>query len=158
MALFGSPSDLADNWLRNCRWDDVFDIYPKQLPLDQRLPLRNAHSIVPLKANFASYLEPNIEPLDQHVSNTASKANCQSTVSDNSEISFHAWLQCLSNDCGFDVTQVITVAQSLAAEICNSIEGGNSFKIKQLRYVPSSSPAKSKLGGILFRVPVSRAK
>ena len=45
VALFGSPSDLADNWLRNCRWDDVFDIYPKQLPFDHHKSLRNAHSM-----------------------------------------------------------------------------------------------------------------
>ncbi len=48
VALFGSPSDLPDGWMRNCPWDQVFRSYPNLLPLDQRLTLQEAQKLAPL--------------------------------------------------------------------------------------------------------------
>ncbi len=48
VALFGSPSELPDKWLRNDQWDQVFRSYPKIIPLDQRLSLHEAQVLVPL--------------------------------------------------------------------------------------------------------------
>ena len=45
VALFGSPSELPDGWLRNCPWDQVFRSYPNLLPLDQRLSLQEAQKV-----------------------------------------------------------------------------------------------------------------
>jgi hypothetical protein len=54
VALFGSPSELPDGWLRNCPWDQVFRSYPNLLPLDQRLSLQEAQKLVPCWTAFVT--------------------------------------------------------------------------------------------------------
>ena len=63
VALFGSPSELPDGWLRNCPWDQVFRSYPNLLPLDQRLSLQEAQKLVPLLDGFSDNTETSDEPL-----------------------------------------------------------------------------------------------
>ena len=53
VALFGSPSELPDGWMRNCPWDQVFRSYPNLLPLDQRLSLQEAQKLI---ADFKEFL------------------------------------------------------------------------------------------------------
>ena len=52
VALFGSPSDSADGWLRNCPWNEVFQVYPNILPFDQRVSLQEIERRLQLGNEF----------------------------------------------------------------------------------------------------------
>jgi hypothetical protein len=55
VALFGSPSELPDGWLRNDQWDQVFRTYPNMLPLDQSLSLQEAQTLAPFVEGLCNF-------------------------------------------------------------------------------------------------------
>ena len=144
VALFGSPSDLADGWLRNCPWDEVFATYPNLLPLDQRLSLQDAQALVPFVAGFFSDAEePDADPDDE--SDTAANDRIPA-------VAFRDWVQDVSETSGFEAKQVKRVAKALAAEMQQRIDSGDSFKLGSLRFRTRPVNAIGKRSGFICRV------
>ena len=143
VALFGSPSDLPDGWMRNCPWDQVFVTYPNLLPLDQRLSLQEAQALVPFVAGFCSDAEePEADP-DAEADTLANDKKIPA-------IPFRDWVQGVSEASGLEAKQVKRVAKALAAETQQRIEAGDSFKLGPLRF--RTRPVNGKRSGFTSRV------
>lgn len=153
VALYGSPSNLPDGWMRNCPWDEVFANYPNLLPLDQRLSLQEAQALVPFVAGFCSdaveseadqdaYTDPDVE--------SVSPPNVKIPA-----VAFRDWVQGVGETSGFDAKQVKRVAWALVAEIQNCIDAGESFTIGELRFRARPPGADGKRSSVLSRKPRS---
>ena len=148
VALFGSPSDLADGWMRNCPWDEVFATYPNLLPLDQRLSLQDAQALVPFVAGFCSDAE---EP--EFDTNAVAEAEADTPTSDRiPAVAFRDWVQGVSETSGFEAGLVKRVAKALAAEMQQSIDAGDSFNLGSLRFRTRPVNATGKRSCVIFRV------
>lgn len=144
VALFGSPSDLPDGWMRNCPWDEVFRTYPNLLPLDQRLSLQEAQALVPFVAGFCSDAE---EPEADSDAEADTPANDKIPA-----VAFRDWVQGVSDASGFEAKQVKRVAKALAAEMHQRIDAGDSFKLGPLRFRTRPVNANGKRSGFTSRV------
>lgn len=150
VALFGSPSDLADGWMRNCPWDEVFATYPNLLPLDQRLSLQDAQALVPFVAGFCSDAE---EPESNAESDADADAEADTPASDRiPAVAFRDWVQGVSETSGFEAKQVKRVAKALAAEMQQRIDAGDSFKLGSLRFRTRPVNSTGKRSGFTSRV------
>lgn len=152
VALFGSPSDLPDGWMRNCPWDQVFRSYPNLLPLDQRLTLQEAQKLAPLVDSLIDDADASdeslvAEDLEENDSGTES-SNGESTPA----TAFRDWLKEVSEANSLDAKAVRRVAKALASEIQLRIEAGDSFKIGDLRFRSRTYSDNSKFSGFFSRV------
>ena len=152
VALFGSPSDLPDGWMRNCPWDQVFRSYPNLLPLDQRLTLQEAQKLAPLVDSHIDDADASdetlaAEDLEENDSGTES-SNGESTPA----TAFRDWLKEVSEANSLDAKAVRRVAKALASEIQLRIEAGDSFKIGDLRFRSRTHSDNSKFSGFFSRV------
>jgi len=152
VALFGSPSDLPDGWMRNCPWDQVFRSYPNLLPLDQRLTLQEAQKLAPLVDSLIDDADASdeslvAEDLEENDSGTES-SDGESTPA----TAFRDWLKEVSEANSLDAKAVRRVAKALASEIQLRIEAGDSFKIGDLRFRSRTYSDNSKFSGFFSRV------
>jgi len=152
VALFGSPSDLPDGWMRNCPWDQVFRSYPNLLPLDQRLTLQEAQKLAPLVDSLIDDADASdeslvAEDLEENDSGTES-SDGESTPA----TAFCDWLKEVSEANSLDAKAVRRVAKALASEIQLRIEAGDSFKIGDLRFRSRTYSDNSKFSGFFSRV------
>lgn len=152
VALFGSPSDLPDGWMRNCPWDQVFRSYPNLLPLDQRLTLQEAQKLAPLVDSLIDDADASdeslvAEDLEENDSGTES-SDGESTPA----TAFRDWLKEVSEANSLDAKVVRRVAKALASEIQLRIEAGDSFKIGDLRFRSRTYSDNSKFSGFFSRV------
>ena len=152
VALFGSPSDLPDGWMRNCPWDQVFRSYPNLLPLDQRLTLQDAQKLAPLVDSLIDDADASdetlvAEDLEENDSGTES-SDGESTPA----TAFRDWLKEVSEANSLDAKAVRRVAKALASEIQLRIEAGDSFKIGDLRFRSRTYSDNSKFSGFFSRV------
>lgn len=152
VALFGSPSDLPDGWMRNCPWDQVFRSYPNLLPLDQRLTLQEAQNLAPLVDSLIDDADASdeslvAEDLEENDSGTES-SDGESTPA----TAFRDWLKEVSEANSLDAKAVRRVAKALASEIQLRIEAGDSFKIGDLRFRSRTYSDNSKFSGFFSRV------
>ena len=134
VALFGSPSELPDGWVRNCSWDAVFRSYPNLLPLDQRLSLREAQQRIPLGEGFSDEEGFGDEPLPADVSEESDPVSESSGRQAIPTTAFRDWVKEVSDASGYDAKAVKTVAKALASEIQQRIDAGDSFKLGPLRF------------------------
>ena len=152
VALFGSPSELPDGWLRNCPWDQVFRSYPNLLPLDQRLSLQEAQKLVPLLDGFSDNTETSDEPL---LTEDPDESDSGSAPSESEKIpatAFRDWVKDVSESSGFEAKAVKSVAKALASEIQQRIDAGDSFKLGPLRFHSCSFSNNNKFTGFFSRV------
>ena len=138
VALFGSPSDLPDGWMRNCPWDEVFRTYPNLLPLDQRLSLQEAQALVPFVAGFCSDAE---EPEADSDAEADTPANDKIPA-----VAFRDWVQGVSDASGFEAKQVERVAKALLDRIGQAIDNGEELQLPGLVLSPRTLPARDAEG------------
>lgn len=134
VALFGSPSELPDGWVRNCSWDAVFRSYPNLLPLDQRLSLREAQKLIPLVECFSDDDGFGDEPLPVDASEESDPVSESSGRQTIPSTAFRDWVNEVSDASGYDAKAVKAVAKALASEIQQRIDAGDSFKLGPLRF------------------------
>jgi len=152
VALFGSPSELPDGWLRNCAWDQVFCSYPSLLPLDQRLSLKEAHRLVPLVDSFtddACLGDELLRDKNLEESEAGSESSVQGKIN---STAFRDWVQEVSDACGVEAKAVKSVANALASEIQQRIDAGDSFRIGDLRFRTHPFKEHNKNSGFFSRV------
>ena len=152
VALFGSPSDLPDGWMRNCPWDQVFRSYPNLLPLDQRLTLQEAQKLAPLVDSLIDDADASdeslvAEDLEENDSGTESSDGVSTPAT-----AFRDWLKEVSEANSLDAKAVRRVAKAFASEIQLRIEAGDSFKIGDLRFRSRTYSDNSKFSGFFSRV------
>ena len=152
VALFGSPSELPDGWLRNCPWDQVFRSYPNLLPLDQRLSLQEAQKLVPLLDGFSDNTETSDEPLLTEDPDESGPGSAQSESEKIPATAFRDWVKDVSESSGFEAKAVKSVAKALASEIQQRIDAGDSFKLGPLRFHSCSFSNNNKFTGFFSRV------
>ena len=152
VALFGSPSELPDGWLRNCPWDQVFRSYPNLLPLDQRLSLQEAQKLVPLLDGFRDDTETSDEPLPSEDPDESGPGSAQSESEKIPATAFRDWVKDVSESSGFEAKAVKSVAKALASEIQQRIDAGDSFKLGPLRFHSCSFSNNNKFTGFFSRV------
>ena len=152
VALFGSPSELPDGWLRNCPWDQVFRSYPNLLPLDQRLSLQEAQKLVPLLDGFSDNTETSDEPLPTEDPDESGPGSAQSESEKIPATAFRDWVKDVSESSGFEAKAVKSVAKALASEIQQRIDAGDSFKLGPLRFHSCSFSNNNKFTGFFSRV------
>ena len=152
VALFGSPSELPDGWLRNCPWDQVFRSYPNLLPLDQRLSLQEAQKLVPLLDGFRDDTETSDEPLPSEDPDESGPGSAQSESEKIPATAFRDWVKGVSESSGFEAKAVKSVAKALASEIQQRIDAGDSFKLGPLRFHSCSFSNNNKFTGFFSRV------
>jgi len=152
VALFGSPSELPDGWLRNCPWDEVFRSYPNVLPLDQRLSLIEAQKRVPFVEGFSDDVEFSDEPRpgdDPEESSPGSESSVSEKVP---TTAFRDWVKEVSDASGYDAKAVKSVAKALASEIQQRIDAGDSFKLGPLRFRSCTFSNNNTFTGFFSRV------
>jgi hypothetical protein len=152
VALFGSPSELPDGWLRNCPWDQVFRSYPNLLPLDRRLSLQEAQKLVPLLDGFRDDTETSDEPLPSEDPDESGLGSAQSESEKIPATAFRDWVKDVSESSGFEAKAVKSVAKALASEIQQRIDAGDSFKLGPLRFHSCSFSNNNKFTGFFSRV------
>jgi hypothetical protein len=152
VALFGSPSELPDGWLRNCPWDQVFRSYPNLLPLDRRLSLQEAQKLVPLLDGFRDDTETSDEPLPSEDPDESGPGSAQSESEKIPATAFRDWVKDVSESSGFEAKAVKSVAKALASEIQQRIDAGDSFKLGPLRFHSCSFSNNNKFTGFFSRV------
>ena len=152
VALFGSPSELADGWMRNCPWDQVFRSYPNLLPLDRRLSLQEAQKLVPLLDGFRDDTETSDEPLPSEDPDESGPGSAQSESEKIPATAFRDWVKDVSESSGFEAKAVKSVAKALASEIQQRIDAGDSFKLGPLRFHSCSFSNNNKFTGFFSRV------
>ena len=152
VALFGSPSELPDGWLRNCPWDQVFRSYPNLLPLDQRLSLQEAQKLVPLLDGFRDDTETSDEPLPSEDPDESGPGSAPSESEKIPATAFRDWVKDVSESSGFEAKAVKSVAKALASEIQQRIDAGDSFKLGPLRFHSCSFSNNNKFTGFFSRV------
>jgi hypothetical protein len=134
VALFGSPSEQPDGWLRNDQWEQVFRTYPNLLPLDQRLSLQEAQALVPFVDGFIDDVESSDELLSVEQVFVSEPESASPSNENISPTSFLDLVQDLSDACGFENKVVKRVAKALASEIQERIDAGDSFKIGEYSF------------------------
>ena len=152
VALFGSPSELPDGWLRHCPWDQVFRSYPNLLPLDQRLSLQEAQKLVPLLDGFSDNTETSDEPLLTEDPDESDPGSAPSESEKIPATAFRDWVKDVSESSGFEAKAVKSVAKALASEIQQRIDAGDSFKLGPLRFHSCSFSNNNKFTGFFSRV------
>ena len=152
VALFGSPSELSDGWLRNCSWDEVFRSYPNLVPLDQRLSLLEAHGLVPLVEGLSDDVEFSDEPLSDEDPEEIDLSSESSSSEKIPTTSFRDWVKDVSDSSGYEAKAVKSVAKALLSEIQQRIDAGDSFKVGPLRFRSCTFSNNNTFSGFFSRV------